>query len=130
MILIITLFDLGYSATKSNAETQDLVFSVEQKPFNKTFPDWAVWWWNHHLSIADIKQNDSLAHPRDNYSPEKCSWSQDNGPVWFLPDGKDQSDISNAEVRECKVPQGKALLVQIVGSGCSKGEGSSKMNKN
>jgi len=120
--LIFSLYNLG-DVMKSNAETRELIFSVNEKPYNKSFADWAVWWWNHHLSIADIKENNSLAHPRDNYSPEKCSWGQDNGPVWFLPDGKDQSDISKPEIRECKVPQGKALLVQIVGSGCSKGEG-------
>jgi hypothetical protein len=44
-------------------------------------------------------------------------------PVWFLPDGKDRSDISSPEVRQCTVPQGKALLIQIVGSGSSTGEG-------
>lgn len=120
LILFITLYNFGYS---QNANTEDLIYSPEQMPYNKTFADWAVWWWNQHLSIPDIKQNNSLAHPRDNYSPEKCSWAQDNGPVWFLPDGKDQTDITNAEVRECKVPQGKAMLVQIVGSGCSMGEG-------
>jgi hypothetical protein len=121
-VLIITLYSFGYNQ-RSSAESQELVFTPKDNPYNKTFADWAVWWWNHHLSIPNIKENNSLSHPRDNYSPEKCSWAQDNGPVWFLPDGKDQSDITNPEVRECKVPQGKALLVQIVGSGCSEGEG-------
>ena len=65
----------------------------------------------------------SSAHHRDSYSPEKCSWNQSSGPVWFLPDGKDQPDLSAAEIRECTVPEGKALMVQIVGSGCSTGEG-------
>ena len=121
LILIFAFFNVGYNP-KSSAQSQELVFSVKDNPYNKTFADWAVWWWNHHLSIPDIKENNSLSHPRDNYSPEKCSWAQDNGPVWFLPDGKDQSDTTHPEIRECTVPQGKALLVQIVGSGCSKGE--------
>jgi hypothetical protein len=120
LIIIITFYGVGY--LNLTAGSQDLVFSVKDNPYNKTFAEWASWWWNHHLSIADIKTNKSLSHPRDNYSPEKCSWAQDNGPVWFLPDGKDQSDATHPEIRQCKVPEGKALLVQIVGSGCSKGE--------
>ena len=56
-------------------------------------------------------------------SPEKCSLNQNNGPVWFLADGKDTDDNSQPEIRECTVPKGKALLVQIVGSGCGMNEG-------
>ena len=107
----------------SYASTPDQVFTPDDTPFNRTFSDWAREWWQWHLSIPDIKENNSLAHPRDNYSPEKCSWNQNTGPVWMLPDGKDRSDMSSPEVRKCTVPQGKALLVQIVGSGCSTGEG-------
>lgn len=106
-----------------NGSTQDLVFTPNESPYNKTYSDWAREWWQWHLSIPDIKENNSLAHPRDSYSPEKCSWNQSSGPVWFLADGKDQADLSTPEVRQCTVPQGKALLVQIVGSGCSTGEG-------
>jgi hypothetical protein len=103
--------------------TRDLVFSPGENPYNNSYSDWAREWWQWHLSIPDIKENTSLAHPRDTYSPEKCSWNQNSGPVWFLPDGKDQPDLSAVEVRECTVPEGRALLVQIVGSGCSTGEG-------
>jgi hypothetical protein len=103
--------------------TQDLIFTPDDSPYNKTYSDWANEWWQWHLSIPDIKENTNLAHPRDSYSPEKCSWNQSSGPVWFLPDGKDQPNLSTAEIRECAVPEGKALMVQIVGSGCSTGEG-------
>ena len=41
----------------------------------------------------------------------------------MLPDGKDSNDLSNVEIRDCSVPSGKALLVQIVGSNCSEEEG-------
>jgi hypothetical protein len=111
------------SENPANGSTQDLVFTPNDSPYNKTYSDWALEWWQWHLSIPDIKENNSLAHPRDSYSPEKCSWNQNPGPVWFLPDGKDRPDLSTPEIRQCTVPQGKALLVQIVGSGCSTGEG-------
>ena len=60
----------------SYASTPDQVFTPDYTPFNRTFSDWAREWWQWHLSIPDIKENNSLAHPRDNYSPEKCSWNQ------------------------------------------------------
>lgn len=122
LILFMGFYNIGYKLTNAYAQ-KPLVFSVQENPYNKTFAEWAAWWWNHHLSVPDIKENASLAHPRDKYSPEKCSWTQDNGPVWWLPDGTDRADVTQPEIRECTIPQGKALLVQIVGSGCSKGEG-------
>jgi hypothetical protein len=99
------------------------IFTPEDRPYNKTFSEWAASWWNYHLGIVDIKENASLAHPRDNYSPEKCAWNQDDGPVWFLPDGKDRSDITEPETRVCSIPEEKALLVQVIGSGCSTNAG-------
>jgi hypothetical protein len=124
-ILSVVIFSFLALNTGSlaNGSTQDLVFSPDDSPYNKSYADWAREWWQWHLSIPDIKENDSLAHPRDSYSPEKCSWNQNSGPVWFLPDGKDQPDLSTPEIRQCTVPQGKAIMVQIVGSGCSTGEG-------
>lgn len=41
----------------------------------------------------------------------------------MLPDGRDSNDLTEVEMRECIVPSGKALLVQIVGSNCSEEEG-------
>lgn len=107
----------------SLSENDDLIFSINDKPYNTTFAEWTSWWWNKHLSIPDIKDNASLSHPRDQYSSEKCGWAQDGGPVWFLPDGKELNDLSTQEIRKCQIPEGKAILTQIVGSGCSTGEG-------
>jgi hypothetical protein len=119
---MISFLSVG-SLNPVSGSTQDLVFSPNDSPYNKTYSDWAREWWQWHLSIPDIKENNSLAHPRDSYSPHKCAWNQQSGPVWFLPDGKDQPNLSSIENRHCSVPQGRALLVQIVGSGCSTGEG-------
>jgi hypothetical protein len=127
----LTLFVLVYGNgsdffTDSFALNRDLIFTPQDKPYNKTFSDWTRDWWNWHLSIQDTKggeNNASLFHPRENYSPEKCLLNQVDGPVWYLADGKDMDDNSNPEVRECTVPKGKALLVQIVGSGCGMNEG-------
>jgi hypothetical protein len=124
LLLIFVIFIANTEMpSKAYGSTEKSVFTANDKPYNMTFSDWAREWWQWHLSISDIKENKSLAHPRDSYSSEKCSWNQNDGPVWFLPDGADRSDLSIPEIRECNVPEGKALLVQIVGSGCSTGEG-------
>jgi hypothetical protein len=125
IISLITLFiTFSYNnKNNSNIAYGQKIFTPSDNPYNKTFAEWAHQWWIWHLSIPDIKDNVRNSHPRENYSPEKCSWNQNNGSVWFLADGKDRSDITQPEIRECTVPQGKALMVQIVGSGCSTGEG-------
>jgi hypothetical protein len=126
LALFITIYQSGGNfLTESFALNRELIFTPQDNPYNKTFAEWARDWWNWHLSIQDTKgeNNASLFHPRENYSPEKCSLNQVGGSVWFLADGKDVNDNSQPEVRECTVPKGKALLVQIVGSGCGMNEG-------
>ncbi len=127
LALFVLIFTNGSNSfTSTFALNRELIFTPQDKPYNNTFAEWTRDWWNWHLSIQDTKggeNNASLFHPRENYSPEKCSLNQADAPVWFLADGKDLDDNSNPEVRECTVPAGKALLVQIVGSGCGMNEG-------
>ncbi len=118
-IFLLFIFNIPYSYGQGNIS----IFTPDDNPYNKTFSEWAASWWNYHLGIEDIKDNVDLSHPRDNYSQEKCAWNQDGGPVWFLPDGEDRSDITEPEERLCSVPAGKAILVQIIGSGCSTNAG-------
>jgi hypothetical protein len=124
-LFIIAFQNGGNFFNNSFALNRELISIPLDKPYNKTFAEWTRDWWNWHLSIQDTKGqgNESLFHPRENYTPEKCSLNQNVGPVWFLADGKDLDDNSNPEVRNCTVPKGKALLVQIVGSGCGMNEG-------
>ena len=113
-----------YFQSVANSESNDIVFSTVDMPYNHTYNYWVDRWFNWFLSLPNIEGNESLMHPRDSYSPEKCSWNQETDePVWMLPDGKDTNDLSQVEDRYCKVPAGKALLVQIVGSNCSMEEG-------
>jgi hypothetical protein len=123
ILFLISYALIGNSSSNAFGQINKLIFTPSDNPYNKTFAKWAADWWEYHLGIKDIKNNPNLSHPRDNYSPEKCSWNQNDGPVWFLPDGKDRADITEPEVRICTVPPGKSLMVQIVGSGCSEIEG-------
>jgi len=131
-LLFITIsmifFDGGgsvlYQQILADAKSNELVFSVTDNPYNHKFDYWVDKWINWFLSLPNVEGNEKLTHPRDNYSPEKCALNQnDSSPVWMLPDGRDSNDLSDVEIRDCIVPSGKALLVQIVGSNCSEEEG-------
>ena len=129
IIFIFIVYFLGFIAPLYNLnitfeEPNDIVFSVDNMPYNHTFAYWVDKWFDWFLTLPNIPGNTNLASPRDNYSPEKCSWNQNRtSPVWMLADGADQNDLSITQVRDCKVPSGKALLVQIVVSNCSLNEG-------
>lgn len=108
----------------AHGQSDEIVFSVTEMPYNHTFAYWVDKWFSWFLSLPNDAGNEKFTHPRDNYSPEKCSWNQDvDGPVWMLADGRATKDLSELQIRECTVPSGKALLVQIVGSNCSAEEG-------
>jgi len=122
----VTLCTKGSILNRAYAKTDGTLFFVNDRPYDHTFPYWVVKWFDWFLSLPNIENvnDESKAHPRDHYSPEKCSWNQNgSSPVWMLSDGPDKNDLSVLEARDCKVPAGKALLVQIVGSNCSPNEG-------
>ena len=129
VIAVFMLFFVGISLdafqqNSAHGQSNELVFSITDNPYNNTFTYWVDKWFDWFLSLPNVEGNEMLMHPRDNYSPEKCSWNQDDSsPVWMLPDGRDSNDLTEVEMRECSVPSGKALLVQIVGSNCSEEEG-------
>jgi len=106
----------GYSRNQAYSTENQLVFSVKDMPYNHTFSYWVEKWFHWFLSFP--------VSPRENYSSTICSQSQNSADVWMLADGDDQStDNPQGEIRDCKIPAGKALLVQIVGSNCSTDEG-------
>lgn len=122
MSLFITSSGLSeFQPQFANAQSDGLAFKVTDRPYDNSFNFWVEKWFGWFLSLPNDEGNGTLTHPRDNYSPEKCSWNQDQiGPVWMLPDGRGSDDL--VEVRNCKIPEGKAILVQIVGSNCSEEE--------
>lgn len=128
--LITVLF--SYSFITNVYAISDLIFSKDSNPYGIPYSEWIGKWWQWHVSIPNLSNtsssNDlmSSVHPRESYSPEKCSWNQnDDSPVWFLPDGRNLAvfEINKPEYRECTIPSDKAILVQIYGGGCSTGEG-------
>jgi hypothetical protein len=78
------------------------VFSKDSSPYGIPYGQWISKWWQWNMEIP------AAQHPRDNYSPEKCSVNQ-AGPVWFLPD-----ILTGKEERTCTIPASKAILVPLL----------------
>ena len=74
------------------------VYSKDSSPYGIPYSQWISKWWQWNMEIPTAQ------HPRDNYSPEKCSVNQ-SGPVWFLPD-----ILGGKEERTCTLPGGKLFL--------------------
>ena len=111
---------LGFSGSAKNevySSPDEMIFSVKDTPYNRSFTYWVEKWFDWFLSFP--------ISPREDYSSTLCSQNQNNNhEVWMLVDGDDlPTNKSQGEIRDCKVPAGKALLVQIVGSNCSTDEG-------
>lgn len=127
-LISLQLFVSNGIVTASN--TSDLLFSKDSSPYGTSFSEWMGKWWQWHVSLShkvnDTNTNDqSMMHPREAYSPEKCGWNQSDQNVWFLADGRSLglTEYTKPEIRQCEVPSDKALLVQIYGGGCDFSEG-------
>jgi hypothetical protein len=95
----------AYSQNNSSA-----VYSKESTPYGVPYKDWIARWWQWNVGIP------SSQHPRDHYTPEKCTVNQ-NGPVWFIPD-----ILTGKEERTCTIPEGKAILVPLITGECDNSE--------
>ncbi len=93
-----------------------LIYSKDSKPFGKLYADWMSEAWVQHQTLP--------SDTRVDYSPEKCTWNQNNEYVHFLPGGDSVSEkeAENAEERYCEVPYGKAIAVIIYGGTCNETE--------
>jgi hypothetical protein len=82
------------------------VYSKDSKPFGTTYGDWLANYSQWFIQFpADL-------HPREHYTPERCSAAQ-SGPVWFLTD-----ILVDKDERNCTIPSGKAILLPILSGRC------------
>jgi len=102
LALIIPLFSVFVQADTLNPG----IYSKDSSPFGTPYAEWINKWWNWNQGIP------SSQHPRDNFTALKCTSNQ-NGPVWFLPD-----ILTGKEERSCTIPAGKAILVPLLTGEC------------
>lgn len=106
-LLLTFIFPFQYSFSSSN-----LTHELDSSIYGKSYKHWASEWWQWHISLP------AEEHPRENYTPEACSLNQ-VGPVWFLADFPNKSPFyPSSEERECSIPPGKSVIIQIVGGEC------------
>ena len=90
-----------------SAAARGAVFGKDSRPFSLIYGDWTAKWWQWAYSIPkDI-------HPAYDDTGKYCTIKQ-NGPVWFFP-----GTYGKPVVRECTIPEGKAILLPILNSECS-----------
>jgi hypothetical protein len=103
LVICIIMIACGQSV---NATT---VFSTSSKPYGLSYSDLPKQYWQYQMSIP------SSEHPNNGYTPQKCTINQ-HGPIWFLPD-----IVQGSDVRTCTVPSGKAILFTIESGECNYG---------
>jgi hypothetical protein len=118
LVFLLSLSFIQICMIQNSYSSSNSIYQLNDLPYGKSYQEWASRWWQWHIAIP------SSEHPRENYTPEKCSISQE-GPVWFLADGPN----GRSEERECTMPQDKSIIVQVLGGECDYGEANLKNNK-
>jgi hypothetical protein len=102
VIIAISLLAFSFVIVAYADNLNPRLFSKYSSPYGTTYGQWLNRWWTWNQGIAKSE------HPRENYSPEKCTINQ-SGPVWFLAD-----ILSGTEERTCTIPAGRAILVPLL----------------
>ena len=107
MMIILAVSTLSSSTVYIRADSMNPgVFSKDSAPYGIPYGEWLAKWWQWTFSIPTAQ------HPRDAYTPEKCTLNQ-KGPVWFLAD-----QLGGQEERTCTIPAGKAIFIPLLVGEC------------
>lgn len=114
---LILLVIFAYSLVPVRAgNVTDVVFPSDAKPFGIPYGEWTANWWQWNMGMP------SASHLREHFDPAKCNMNQE-GPVWFLPDG-----LNGKEFRSCTIPSDKAILVPLLTGNCDNDNPQSPMS--
>jgi hypothetical protein len=86
------------------------LYSTNSAPYGIPYQQWTARYWQWDFSIPTAQ------HPRDHYTPEKCSNGQ-HGPVWFLAES-----LSGTQERTCTIPAGKSILAAMLDGQCDRSD--------
>jgi hypothetical protein len=79
------------------------IYSIDERPFGKTWEEWTTIWWRWFLSIPNGN------NPVHDKSGEKSTVGQTDPNVWFL-----AGTIGGTAERTVALPAGKALLFPVI----------------
>jgi hypothetical protein len=93
--------------TNKNTKNKIELFTVDSKPYGKTYGEWTVNWWQWALSIP------SSINPVVDKTGLCASVNQPVADVWFLA-GKFGTEDKYLPERKCTVPFSRAILFPII----------------
>jgi hypothetical protein len=90
-------------------ETNDpvAIFTLDSRPYGKTYGQWTVKWWQWALSIPEFM------NPVVDEVGKNASVNQPAANVWFLA-GKFGTENKDFPHRECGIPFGRAILFPVI----------------
>jgi hypothetical protein len=100
------------------AQQESVTFPPDSQPYQRTYAEWTAEWWKWFLSIP------TETNPINDPSGERCALGQ-QGPVWFL-----VGSGGGKTVRECTIPEGRAILIPAIAVECSYAEDQSLRTDN
>jgi hypothetical protein len=106
-ILTFTLVNTLDTSLKADNINPSL-YSVNEKPFGKTYGDWTSDFWKWVISIP---QHDN---PNLDSTGEKCMVKQSEPNVWYL-----VPTFGGSAERTCEIPAGKAILFPLLVTECN-----------
>ena len=116
-ILLYSLIGLAIVVTMASyllfaeaGSIKSTVFSVNSSPYDIPFSEWAIKWWQWHISIPKAE------HPRANPSSTHCPVGE-AGPVSFV-----THSIQGYSELVCTIPAEKAILMSISSGECDSDE--------
>jgi hypothetical protein len=80
-----------------------LIYERDDKPFGKTWEEWAALWWQW----CSAEPDDS--NPVADMTGEICGKNQNHSDVWFL-----AGTFGGRAERRCTIPAGKAIFFPII----------------
>jgi hypothetical protein len=110
LAIISVLVIVCYPSSAEPSITEPKVFSANSSPFGIPFSEWAIKWWQWHISIPKAE------HPRENPESTYCPVGND-GPVSFL-----THSIQGISEQVCNIPAGNAILISVSSGECDSDE--------
>jgi hypothetical protein len=104
LVVLLTLLMIN----SANAQVSDKVYAADSKPFGLTYGQWSEKWWQWSLSIPLVD------NPGGDDTGEKCGEGQSDTNVWYL-----SGTFGGPAVRNCNMPEGKAIFFPVINSECS-----------
>ncbi len=124
LIAIISYVTISLLINIPNLEAENAyVYGPTEKPYGKTYEEYAQIFWNEWVNIDPINSSSS-----ESYKPPKCFFMEIDNKV-FLQDFYAESPTNRDRSFDCIIPQ-KPIVIPALMEGCSYGDYSDLSDRN